>query len=212
MIAAMSRAVLLLVLLLLAAGVGIGFCVPGPGSRAAVADVPGEIAGVVQGHVYTGITDRPETLNPFKVTGGAALRYVLGFTHDGLLDTDPVTGDLRGALAQSWLMDPSGLAFTATLRPGVVFADGSPVTPDDVLFTWQVASTEADLRTSCPATRRACRWSCASATSTRCASSARAGSSCRRSSSANASPPLRASGGSRRPSPARRASAICWRR
>src|SRR5690242_7581376 len=123
----MPRAVPLVVLLLLAIGIGLGFCVPRPGRTAAAADWPAAIAGRDQGHVYTGITEKPETVNPFTVTGGVAMRYVLGFTHDGLFDTDPATGELRGALAESWQMDPDGLAFTCTLRPGVRFADGSPV-------------------------------------------------------------------------------------
>jgi len=100
---------------------------------------------VVQGHVYTGITDEPESLNPFTVGGGTARRYVLGFTHDVLIDTDPATGELRGAVAETWQEEPDGGAFTVRLRPGIHFADGSELTADDVLFTWEAAHAASSL-------------------------------------------------------------------
>lgn len=92
-----------------------------------------------QGHVYCGITEQPEHLNPFTVQGGVARRYVLGFTHDTLLDTDPATGALRPALATSHRVAQDGLSIEFELREGVAFADGAVCTPDDVLFTWHAA-------------------------------------------------------------------------
>lgn len=62
-----------------------------------------------------------------------------GFTHDALLDLDPVTGDLRPALATDWQLDADGTTLLMTLREGVQFADGSALTLDDVLFTFEVA-------------------------------------------------------------------------
>jgi peptide/nickel transport system substrate-binding protein len=95
----------------------------------------GAAGGVEQGHVMTYAFEKPESLNPL-LTNSAARRYVLGFTHDSLLDLDPATGDLRGALASSWQLDPDGSAVTFTLRDGVRFADGAPLTLDDVMFTF----------------------------------------------------------------------------
>lgn len=141
----MPRAVLLLLLLVLGTGIGLGFLLPGPVARQGSGDWPAEVDGIAQGHVYSGVADVPETFNPFTVNGTTAVRYVIAFTHDALLDTDPVTGGLRGGLAESWQLDADGLAFTCTLRPGVLFADGSKVMPEDVLFTWDVARTEAGL-------------------------------------------------------------------
>src|SRR5262245_18659034 len=94
----------------------------------------GEAGGVEQGHVMTYAFEKPTSLNPF--CPGNAAGYVLGFTHDSLLDLDPATGGLRGALASSWQVDPDGGAVTFTLRDGVRFADGAPMTIDDVLFTF----------------------------------------------------------------------------
>ncbi len=128
--------------LLLATALGLGLWLAGGrgGGLPAPAPAPGDAAaGPPQGHVYTGVTEEPEHLNPFTIRGGVARRYVLGFTHDTLLDTDPVTGDLRPALATAWQTDADGLGITFELRTDATFADGSPVLPADVLFTWEVA-------------------------------------------------------------------------
>ena len=103
---------------------------------------PLDPANPPQGHVYTGVAEEPNDLCPFTTSSAVARRMVLGFTHDTLLDLDPETGALRGALAASWEVEPSGLAMTITLRRGVVFSDGSPLTLDDVLFTHAVASAK----------------------------------------------------------------------
>lgn len=95
--------------------------------------------GVPQGHVYSGITDEPDNCNPFTAHGITVRRYVLGFTHEGLLDTDPQTGALRPALASAYEIAADGLSCTFTLRDGVCFADGSLVTMADVMFGWELA-------------------------------------------------------------------------
>ena len=52
-----------------------------------------------QGHVYTGLAEEPSNVNPFTTCDAVARRLVLPYTHDCLLDCDPVTGALRPALA-----------------------------------------------------------------------------------------------------------------
>jgi peptide/nickel transport system substrate-binding protein len=96
----------------------------------------GEAGGVEQGHVMTYAFEKPYSLNPLLTDSQFVRRYVIGFTHNSLLDLDPATGGLRGALASSWQVDPDGRAVTFTLRDGVRFADGAPLTLDDVLFTF----------------------------------------------------------------------------
>lgn len=97
---------------------------------------------VPQGHVYSGLTDEPDTLNPFTTCESAVRRYVLAFTHEGLIDSDPDTLELRPVLAQSWHMQPDGAEITMVLRPGVCFADGKPCTPSDVMYTWEVCKAQ----------------------------------------------------------------------
>jgi ABC-type oligopeptide transport system substrate-binding subunit len=39
-------------------------------------------------------------------------------------------------LAESWKISPDGLVYTFTLRPGLTFADGKPLTAQDVKYSW----------------------------------------------------------------------------
>jgi len=60
---------------------------------------------------------------------------------DTLIYRDPATFQLKPLLAASWrYADPMTLEFT--LRPGVTFHDGSPLTADDVVYAVQVATTD----------------------------------------------------------------------
>lgn len=126
----------------LVAGVGlvIGVRVFG-GAAVAPADQPTVrlLGGVPQGGIYTGVSEEPADVNPFTVQAQAARRLVLGNTHEALLDVDPRTGDLRPAVAESFELSADRRQCTFTLRAGIRFADGRPVTLDDVLFGWQLA-------------------------------------------------------------------------
>lgn len=144
----MRSAPVLLLLLLVAAGLGLGARVllrgsaggaPGAGPTTHAPPWPTAIAGVPQGHVYTGVCEEPEDVNPFTTSGAAARRFVLAMTHDTLLDCDPRTGALRGALAAAFEPSEDGRSCVFTLRDGVRFADGSPLTMADVLFAWELA-------------------------------------------------------------------------
>lgn len=96
------------------------------------------LGGVPQGHVYTGVCEEPGDVNPFTVQAQVARRLVLGNTHEGLLGVDPMTGELVPAVAESYELAADHRECTFTLRAGIRFADGRPVTLDDVLFGWQL--------------------------------------------------------------------------
>lgn len=150
------RSSLLIVLLLAALGLGIGLrswlqvapvdgaSTPAVGTPAAAGAerAPAATDGVPQGHVYTGVSEQPEDVNPFTAHSLIAQRLLLQ-THDALLDSDPITGELRPALAQAWEVAEDGRSCTFTLRDGVQFADGSPLSMDDVMFGWQLAQAGA---------------------------------------------------------------------
>ncbi|MFM1870738.1 MAG: hypothetical protein RL398_160 [Planctomycetota bacterium] len=95
-------------------------------------------SGLPQGHVYAGIVEEPDDINPFTAAGAVAKRFVLAFTHDALLDLDPATGELRPALARAFRLDDDGMGCTFELREGVTFADGTPLTMADVLFGYEL--------------------------------------------------------------------------
>lgn len=96
-------------------------------------------AGAAKVDAYTGIAGEPDDVNPLTCQGNVARRFVLGNTHEGLLDVDPATGELRPCVAEKYELSADGTQCTFTLRAGVRFADGSAVTLDDVLFPWQLA-------------------------------------------------------------------------
>jgi peptide/nickel transport system substrate-binding protein len=56
--------------------------------------------------------------------------------HDALLKPMPGAASAP-SLAESWNMSKDGLAVDFTLRPGVKFHNGEPVTPDDVKFSFE---------------------------------------------------------------------------
>src|SRR5690606_5472751 len=53
-----------------------------------------------------------------------------------LLSQDPETGELGPWLAESWTVSDDATAFTFTLREGVTFSDGTPLTSHVVLDTF----------------------------------------------------------------------------
>jgi peptide/nickel transport system substrate-binding protein len=56
----------------------------------------------------------------------------------GLLKYDD-HNQLVGDLAESWEVGPEGKIYTVTLKPGLTWHDGKPLTTSDVVFTYQTA-------------------------------------------------------------------------
>jgi dipeptide transport system substrate-binding protein len=112
---------------------------PGPATEEPAGDVgPRYLGGVPQGHVYTGFADEPNDVNPYTSNGPVSKRLVIAYTHDSLLDIDPVSGALRPALAESHEVAADGGSCVFTLREGVRFADGSALAMEDVLFGYEL--------------------------------------------------------------------------
>ncbi|MDX2216950.1 MAG: ABC transporter substrate-binding protein [Oculatellaceae cyanobacterium bins.114] len=75
----------------------------------------------------------PSTFNP--VTNAGA-NEVLGYIYEGLLTTNGVTGDLEPGIAESWEISEDDLSIIFTLKEGLKWSDGEPLTMEDVLFTF----------------------------------------------------------------------------
>ncbi len=94
----------------------------------------------------------PRTFNPVIVTDTSTGR-VLGSIFDGLVEANYITGEIEPALAESWTIGADKRTWTFTLRRGVRWSDGVPLTIDDVLFSLEVVfakevqSTTVDLLT-----------------------------------------------------------------
>jgi peptide/nickel transport system substrate-binding protein len=91
-----------------------------------------------QGDYYVGAYVEPHDFNPFT-SFDSVVGFLLANTHDGLLDLDPKTGELRTGLAQLESRTEDGLSCVLVLRDDLRWSDGAPLTAEDVEFTFAVA-------------------------------------------------------------------------
>jgi peptide/nickel transport system substrate-binding protein len=75
----------------------------------------------------------PKTFN-YVVSNEAS--SVFSYIYEGLVTEDGLTGKVIPALAESWEQSPDGLQIVFTLREGLQWSDGAPLTADDVVFTY----------------------------------------------------------------------------
>jgi peptide/nickel transport system substrate-binding protein len=61
---------------------------------------------------------------------------VFGFLYDSLISENPLTTKLEPALAESWEVADNGQRVVITLREGLKWSDGKPMTADDIVFTY----------------------------------------------------------------------------
>ena len=78
----------------------------------------------------------PSTFNP-PLNTSLFSTYVFALINRGMLTTNGVTGDLEPELAESWEISEDGLQIVFTLREGLKWSDGEPLTADDVVFTYR---------------------------------------------------------------------------
>ncbi|TQS73576.1 ABC transporter substrate-binding protein [Rhodobacteraceae bacterium] len=76
------------------------------------------------------------TMDPAAITGGEAVQ-ILNNVYDALVELDPKTKELRPRLAESWEIAEDNMSVTFTLREGVKFASGNPVTARDVKYSFE---------------------------------------------------------------------------
>ncbi|MBP3820467.1 ABC transporter substrate-binding protein [bacterium] len=82
------------------------------------------------------IGEGPKTFNPFNCKDNTSATMA-GIMYDGLLTSDPITGEPLPKLAKGFSISPDGKVYTIYLREGIKWSDGKPITADDVVFTWQ---------------------------------------------------------------------------
>ncbi|MCC5644966.1 ABC transporter substrate-binding protein [Nostoc sp. CHAB 5824] len=61
---------------------------------------------------------------------------VFPLIYEGLTTENPITGEIEPSLAESWEISDDKLRFLFTLRQGLKWSDGQPLTADDVEFTY----------------------------------------------------------------------------
>ncbi|HEY9694464.1 MAG TPA: ABC transporter substrate-binding protein [Oculatellaceae cyanobacterium] len=62
---------------------------------------------------------------------------VFGFLYEGLITENGLTGAIEPALAESWQISDDKKQIVFTLKDGLKWSDGEPLTVDDVIFTYQ---------------------------------------------------------------------------
>ncbi len=61
---------------------------------------------------------------------------VFGFIYDGLINENPITTELEPGLAEKWEVSKDKQRIVITLREGLKWSDGEPLTADDVIFSY----------------------------------------------------------------------------
>lgn len=98
-------------------------------SQAPIGNFGGELIASTLG-------EGPKTFNPFNSKDNTS-STMSGLMYDGLLSTDPITGQPTPKLAKSYSISPDEKTYTINLRHGLKWSDGKPITADDVVFTWK---------------------------------------------------------------------------
>ena len=78
--------------------------------------------------------ETPENLDPANATNSTVNQLLVG-VYDALVQFEAGETTVSPQLATEWTASPDGLTYTFTLRDGVTFHDGTPLTADDVVFT-----------------------------------------------------------------------------
>lgn len=87
------------------------------------------------GRYEEGIIGYARFINPV-LSYTDADKDVTALVYSGLLKATP-EGKLMSDLTESWNVSEDGLTYTFTLKPGLTFHDGKPLTTDDIEFTIQ---------------------------------------------------------------------------
>lgn len=105
-------------------------------SAAASTSPTATASGKPGGVIKVGIVTPTAAINPVTIADQGGLD-MLGQTGEYLaLSTQSLT--LQPVLATSWSSDATGTVWTFKIRQGVTFSNGSPLTADDVVYTYKL--------------------------------------------------------------------------
>ena len=101
----------------------------------------GAVAEPVQEITYA-LQNEPDGIDP-SVTNNSFASPFLANCFEGLVTYDTTNGSLVGGSAESWTISDDGTVYTFTLRDGLKWSDGSPLTAQDYLYTFKRILTPA---------------------------------------------------------------------
>jgi peptide/nickel transport system substrate-binding protein len=97
--------------------------------------LPAVAEGIKRGGTITiGRPDEPLTLDPFIPSDNGSI-YAIAQICESLISADKDGTGLVPGLAKSWTASEDGLIYTFTLRDGLKFSNGKPLTGEDVKFS-----------------------------------------------------------------------------
>ena len=95
---------------------------------------PGLSSGAPVSQLIVAAPSDPATFNPSL---NESLYSVFGYLFEGLLKTNGETGKLEPGMAEAWEIAPDKKKVVFTLRSGLKWSDGQPLTAADVVFTFR---------------------------------------------------------------------------
>jgi peptide/nickel transport system substrate-binding protein len=110
------------------------------------------VAGTRGGTLTYRLTSPPKTFNYLMVSEEYSLTVAFFLMSGRLAEFDHDAQRYRAGLASEWKLGDDGRTLEVSLRDGLKFSDGHPLTADDVLFTFQALYDE---RTASPIFRDA---------------------------------------------------------
>lgn len=81
--------------------------------------------------------DEPAIMDPAVSFGGGYEVFFLANLFEGLTGIDQKTGEVVPRMAESWEENEDGTEFTFKIRDGLMWSDGTPITANDFVSSWQ---------------------------------------------------------------------------
>jgi oligopeptide transport system substrate-binding protein len=93
------------------------------------------IETAASGGTFRASIAQPVSLDPAFCVESEGIQ-VIRQIWDGLFDYDRKTLELKNELCDKWEVSDDGLVYTFSLKKGIKFHDGSPLTAEDFIYSW----------------------------------------------------------------------------
>lgn len=98
------------------------------------ANVPAETQLADKQELVRNNGSEPASLDPHKVESDVEFN-IISDLFDGLVSVSP-SGEIQPRLAEKW-ENKDNTVWTFHLRPGITWSDGTPITAEDIVWSWQ---------------------------------------------------------------------------
>lgn len=98
---------------------------------------PGNVVPKKGGTITVALKSEPDTLDVHKSSGLTVVDEIGSFIGGALVTIDPVSGEVKPSLAESYTISPDGKTWTFKIRSGVTFHDGTKLTAKSFTLTYE---------------------------------------------------------------------------